>query len=151
MPGLMLRGTKDFKSFCKAPSHEFGCPDISNVIQPLLKLSHRLGHRHRFSTTAASWKTLHDSHLTVLNRAIWREIQQMCRDTGFFSPLFILMQMKCFPACQLWWVFGTYDQKARCLSSKCLWSFLGPLLASIASLLKIKKEQRIMAIQSKNH
>lgn len=38
----------------KALNHEFGLPLISNFIQLILKLSHELGHRCLFSTTAAS-------------------------------------------------------------------------------------------------
>lgn len=145
----MLRGTKGFKSFCKAPSHEFGCPDISNFIQPLLKLSHRLGHRRQFSTTAASWKTLHDSHLTVLNRAVWREIQQMCRDTGFFFPVLFWCKWNAFQLLSSGECLAHMIKRQDVYQANVCDLFWDPLPASIASLPKIKKEQRIMQYRAK--
>lgn len=80
-----------FKSHCKALSHEFGFPDISHLIQAILKLSHELGHRRLFSATAVSWRPM----VTCIWRSGYKNAKQksnsfdrnqthMCRVTRYF-------------------------------------------------------------------
>lgn len=86
---IILRGIKDFRSFCKALYHKFGCPAILAVS------FNRFWNYHTGLATVVGFpqqlhagKTSHDLHVIVLNTAVWRETSLICRETRYFYPYY---------------------------------------------------------------